>query len=271
MDIQRQMKIYKDELLKTAYGELSEAEQSSYSSVFVELCRDVRKTNERYNNRKITIYNLYRQESEIINSLIIGLAHHVDFCKNGETDNTQKFREIYQDMLFKALDADRLSFDELKKSNDYQTKIALRNALSTYWPDNTDTSSEKIIEVKNCFEIKDDLKKMGFTYNQLIQSWDKSVPVSEISKVTTDIHNMKPEALISTRSSNRMVFAFNAFVCVSGKTYAYKDILKDNGYHFDMNTKLWRKKIVNNQFLSEQEKILEALPKGQGIKVEMTY
>ena len=280
MDLQYQMKLYKDELLKTAYSDLSEEEKKSYSSVYVELCRDVRKSNERYcsdliqtdgspKGRRITIYNLYRQESEIINSLIIGLAHHVDFCRHGETDNTQQFREIYQDMLFKALDADKLSYDELKNSNDYQTKKPIRNALASYWRDESKTDSEKIIEVRNCYDIRDILKNSGFTYNDLLQSWEKRVPYGEVKKISADLTALKSDVDITTRSVNRMVFGFTAYVCITGKTYEYRDILKANGYRFE--DKKWLKKIVNHQFLTELERILEKLPKGQGIKVEMTY
>ncbi|MBE7072600.1 MAG: hypothetical protein E7383_07630 [Ruminococcaceae bacterium] len=269
MDLQRQMKQYKDELLKTAFGDLSDEEKKSYSAVFVELCRDIRKSNERYNDRRITIYNLYRQESEIINSLIIGLAHHVDFCRHGETDNTQGFRDIYQDILFKALDADKLSYDELKNSNDYQTKKPIRNILASYWRDESKTESERIIEVRNCYDIRDVLKNSGFVYNELLQSWEKRFPFGEIRKVSANLAALKPDVAITTRSVNRMVFEFTAYVCITGKTYDYRDILKDNGYRFRDNK--WHKKILNSQFLTEREKILDALPKGQGIKVEMTY
>lgn len=280
MDLQYQMKLYKDELLRIAFPDLSDEEKKSYSSVYVELCRDIRKSNERYisepiqsdgtsKGRRITIYNLYRQESEIINSLIIGLAHHVDFCRHGETDNTQDFREIYQDILFKALDADKLSYDELKNSNDYLTKKPIRNILASYWRDESRTESEKIIEVRNCYEIRDVLKKMGFKYNELLQCWEKRISCSEIGKMSSDLTALKKDVNIITRSINKMVFAFTAYVCITGKTYDFRDILKSNGYRFD--DKKWTKKIINHQFLSEQEKILALLPKGQGIKVEMTY
>lgn len=71
--------------------DIPEETRKSFEWFKIELSKKTIKKNEKYENRTITIYNLYRQECEIVNSLIIGIAHHIDFCIRGETDNSKSF------------------------------------------------------------------------------------------------------------------------------------------------------------------------------------
>ncbi len=269
MDLSYQMKLYKDDLINTVYGELNEEEKHSYSSVFVELCRDMKKTNFKYEDKKIRIFNLYRSESEIINSLIMGIAHHIDFCIRGETDSSYEFLKIYQEMLFKALKEEKLDFEELKVSDDYKASKMIQTVLSTYWPDKVDTDHEEYIELHNAYSIKEKLKTMDYKYNEMIQVWEKKIMNSKESEETEIIKSLKFDTVISFRSASKLVFGFPAFICLTGNTYPCKDIIKEQGYRFEDNQ--WVKKIHNSQFMTEKEHILAKLPKAQGIKVEMTY
>ena len=90
-------------LIGMVYQEdIPEETRKSFEWFKIELSKKTIKKNEKYEERTITIYNLYRQECEIVNSLIIGIAHHIDFCIRGETDNSKSFFNIYQNLLYQA-------------------------------------------------------------------------------------------------------------------------------------------------------------------------
>ena len=79
-------------LIGMVYQEdIPEETRKSFEWFKIELSKKTIKKNEKYEERTITIYNLYRQECEIVNSLIIGIAHHIDFCIRGETI-TEEYR-----------------------------------------------------------------------------------------------------------------------------------------------------------------------------------
>lgn len=263
------LKIKMIELLNLLFSDqIDDETKKSYEYFNIVLSKKELKKNESYKDRTITINNLFRQECEVANSLIIGLAHHIDFCNRGETDNKKPFVELYKIFLFCALDNQFISFDELKSSNDYNNLKLLKDILSSYWEPNH--NSEKcILEVYNCFSIKDYLKKHKFLYNTCHQSWELEINTNKVKIAIETICNKDKKAIFETRSPNKIIFGLSAFICVSGKTFNYKDILKQ-AHYFYKDTK-WYKKIMANNYLTEKENIQKLLPKGQGLKVSIEY
>lgn len=257
------------DLLSLAYKDNCDEEMmKSFKYFNIELSKKTTKKSEEYKDRKIIIFNLYRKECEIANSLIIGLSHHIDFCIRGETDNRKPFCEIYQSLLYLAFQDKMISYDELIKSQDYKDKKLIQNATNIYFEDIKNEES-CIIEVFNSFNIKEYLKQHKFKYNTFHQSWEIEVKKTLLNKAIEILLLRDESIIIETRSPSKIIFGLTAFVCISGYTYKYKDLLKENHYFFKDNK--WLKKIQANYYLIEKEQIEKALPKGQGIKVSIEY
>lgn len=252
-------------------GEIDEQTKKSYQYFNIELSRKELKRNESYKNRTITVYNLYRQEDEIINSIIIGLAHHIDWCNRGETGNKnagKPFLELYETLLYEALDQGMISFEKLKESNDYDNSKLIRDITSTYFSKQR-TEERCVLEVHSCYPIKDYLKKQGFRYNEFHQSWDIEVNTNSVNRLSEAILNKCKTAEVKTRSINKIIFGLTARICITGYTYKFKDILKENKYYYE-NQK-WYKNIQADMYLEERNRLEKMLPAGQGLKISIEY
>lgn len=249
--------------------DIDEETKTSYQYFNIELSKKSLKRNESYKERKITVYNLYRQEDEIVNSIIIGLALHIDWCNKGETGTAEKsFSSLYEKLLFEALDTGMISYEALKQSNDYYNSKLIRNTTSTYFP-KQNTEERCILEVHSCYPLKDYLKRQGFKYNESHQSWDTEVSTNSVEQLKEAISNKCKTAEVKTRHINKIVFGLRARVCITGYTYKFKDILKANKYYYE--NKKWYKNIQADMYLQEKNNIYKVLPAGQGLKIDIEY
>lgn len=256
------------ELIKILCTDIDDEVQNSYCKFNVVLSKKELVKNETYKNRTMTVNNLFREECEVANSLIVCLAHHIDFCNRGETDNKKEFVKLYQTILFCALENQYIDFNELKASNDFNNSKLLQDALSSYWPSNY-TSNKCILEVYNSFAIKDYLKAHKFEYNMQHQSWDLEIDSNRADEISKIILNKSKDLIVKTRNPNKIVFGAVAYICVLGNTYKYRDLLKQEHYFYKKPK--WCKRIMANEYLSEKKKIENLLPKGQGLKVCIEY
>ena len=240
----------------------------SYKKFSITLSKKEIKTNEKYSERNITVFNLYRNECELFNSLLIGLAHHIDFCDRGETDNKNHFMEIYTTLLYAALNNGFLEFDVLSMSDDYKKNKKIRDILSEYWPNKVYDSQSKL-EIYNSFDMKSIMYTRKYSYDQLSRSWIKIIDNNEINNEIYYLQQVSSKFTYSIVPKNRVTIRFRCYIAILGKTYDYKNILKDNGYFFDCGT--WKKNIIGNEYLQERKTILNLLPKGQGLKAELGF
>lgn len=256
------------EIIELAYGQVNEDVKKSYKNFLINLNKKEIKINEKYESRKIEIYNLWRNESELVNSMIIGLAHHVDYCDRGETDNKAHFISIYKKMLHIALDEDYLIFNDLINSGDYKNIKRIRDVLADYWRKDKAKKTIKL-EVYNCYSIKNFLKERGFMYNKLSRAWETQDDVNEINNVANIILNMNPYVKVRKVPDNKISINIQALVVASGNTYIYKDILKQEKFYFENG--YWKKRIYANEYYNEIKKLKSILPKSQGIKYQLEF
>ena len=256
-------------LIGMVYQEdIPEETRKSFEWFKIELSKKTIKKNEKYEERTITIYNLYRQECEIVNSLIIGIAHHIDFCIRGETDNSKSFFNIYQNLLYQAFQEKMLDYDELINSQDCK-QIRLISKATNIIFENNKVESTCILEVLNSFQLKDYLRQHNFKYNTLHQSWEYEIDKRLLERSIRVIKAKDGNCIIQTRSPNKIIFGITAFCCVYGYTYNYKEILKSNRYYYQDGK--WCKKIQACNYIDERNKLENLLPKGQGIKISIEY
>lgn len=248
--------------------DVPEETQKSFEWFKIELSKKTIKKNEKYEDRTITVYNLYRQECEVVNSLIIGIAHHIDFCIRGETNNSKSFFDIYQNLLYIAFQEKMLDYDEIINSQDCK-QIRLISKATNIIFENVMDEKTCILEVLNSFQLKDYLQKHNFKYNSFHQSWEYEINNNLLEKSIKIIQQKDPNCIIQTRSPNKIIFGISAFASVSGYTYNYKEILKNNRYFYKDGK--WYKKIRACNYIDEKNNLENMLPKGQGIKINIEY
>lgn len=120
-------------LVDVAYPNTDENVIENYKKINIVLSKKTLKQNEKYEDRKCIIYNLYRQESELSNSLLICLAHHIDYLMRGETKIDSEFNKIYIHILHTAINEKMIKYNELKRTDDYKNKRVIQKALDSYW------------------------------------------------------------------------------------------------------------------------------------------
>lgn len=255
-------------LIKDLYNELDDNIVKNYLSFKIVLSKSMANYNEKYINKEFIIYNLFRQECELSNSLIICLAHHIDFFMRGETRKDKDYMKVYTCLLHRALKLNMIDFEELKRSNDYKTQKKIQKALDSYWECRS-SFDYCIIEIYKGFEIKDLLKKSNFNFNKSYLCWEKRINKNQIPSYSKKLLSIEPNLIIKTRNVNKIVFIVYGYICLYGNTYNFKSILKNNNYVY--KDKRWIKKIKSNQYLGEKKHIESLICSGQGIKITMEY
>lgn len=264
----KEIKLILNRLIEHCYENQSKELLDSYKRFSIILSRRETKINESYKEREITIYNLFRSECEIVNSIIIGLSHHIDFCHRGYTNNKKEFIDVYKNILYFCLNYGYLNYDELTGSNDFNNIKRIRDVLESFWLDNKPSDKSKI-EVYNSYNLKNILRTNGYKYSYLGRCWYFILPNNNISKHMKWIKGSDKNAKTVIVNENKITINIHAKIVVSGNSYFVKDILKDNGYKF--SDKAWKKYINASDYLTEKQDILKKLPVGQGLKVSIEY
>lgn len=257
------------DLINIIFAGFEEETLKSYYFFKITLSKKNIKTNEKYEERNLIIYNLYRESAELANSLIICLAHHIDFCNRGETSRrSSDFQDLYQMLLFEAMNQGMINPEELKASNDFKNIKLISKTFDCYWaePKNENTS---ILEVYNCYAIKDNLKTMGFKFNPYNFAWEKEFNTSAIEKNKKELISLSKDIQMKVRNTNSIMINIPGQIVVSGNTYKYRQFFINNKYCFKMGR--WCKRIVANNFLKEKEIVEKSIARGQGIKIEIEY
>lgn len=233
------------------------------------LVRDQKYHNEKYSKREMTVFNLHRQEAEIINSLLILLSKHIDYCNRGMTTNGKEFQAIYKTLLFYSLDNGYLDYNELKSSVDYQNIKVIHTTLDNYWNNTLDDQEIAILEIYKSFEIKEALKKNGFYYNRIYNCWEKEVEKSKVTTTINYLRKMNENILFKTRNKNKIIFSVIANIYASGDTYRFKDIFKSLGFQFRNDR--WTKKIRSSSYHKVKKELESKLPNAQGILIGIDF
>lgn len=258
------------ELIEIVYMNIDEDIKKSYSNFKITLSKKMQKKNQSYSNREFVICNLYRQEAELVNSLIICLAHHIDYCNTGETKRSSpEFVQVYQDLLYAALSNHFLDYIELRNSNDYKEQKKIREVLSTFWDDSKINEEHLILEVYNCYQIKEILKSQNYKYNSSYGSWEIEVESSQLFDLQNSLKKLDERIILNTRSTHKIIFVIDCLIEVIGKSYKYRKKLKENKYFFKDGK--WVKKIKSYEFLEEKKKVEEIVPQGLGIKIDINF
>lgn len=189
--------------------------------------------------RQIRVYNPSLGTRHMAKCCIHELSHHIDCMLHGTSGHQKPFYEIYKRLAYASLD-----MGILRKRDFYDSKSSDRNKvikfIEQYEPHKVayKMPEDKYIAVKNCFKQKDALKEAGYKWNSVEQTWEKETEDQEADIAFLEKIDCKEYVI---KSSDMYVKAV-VYIAATGKTFDIKDTLKDEGFFFDKDTKLWKKK-----------------------------
>ena len=113
---------------------------------------------------------------------------------------------------------------------------------------NYNKDTKKVV-VKNCYDIKEQLKEGGFKYNALSQTWEKTIDVKNEQKTKNWLNTLSCEYEILD-GNTMQVEAVGTLIATDG-SFEYKDELKANGFYWNSQKKRWQKKINMQDYQKE--------------------
>jgi uncharacterized protein (UPF0297 family) len=205
----------------------------------------------KYNDSSITITNLYRGHTSIICTTIHELAHHVDRVFRGKSDHSKEFYSVFEKLLYTGLNMGLFNKeDALLMQTDASDSNKVKKIIDGYKPSPINyKKDEKKIIVRNCYNIKEELKHKGFRYNSLAKTWEITVNNADVSKIEEWLKSLNSEYEIM--SGNNMQIDAVGFLIATDGSYEHKEELKQNGFYWNADKKRWQKKISMQDYEKE--------------------
>lgn len=167
-----------NDLVEYAYAD--DPRLPRYKRFYVEYLKEKLKTKNgdyRPDTHHIRVFTKGRSDAQVMKTSIHELSHHVDFIQRNESRHDADFYAIYQRLLYTALDMgifDKWEYLSCMRDSSDDNKV--KKMLRDYRPKNIGYKKDiKRIIVKHAFEIRDDLKARGYTYNSFTKTWEKEV------------------------------------------------------------------------------------------------
>lgn len=219
----------------------------------------------------ITVVNLERGTKEILKTNIHEIAHNIEFSIYGKTGHSDRFYLIYKNLLETTIKLGLLTFQEIQDLYDIQQLIAAHGKINVEHGSLKELIGDKtIIKVNKSYLIKDILSERGYTYNRLEQNWIIELDASLVDQEVAYLSTIIDAANVNVSQMQDLEIKAMAYILVDN-CYAYKDILKKDGYIFrgyghDKGT-AWVKKICVEDKQTELNKLTQM--NGTAIKVEL--
>ncbi len=214
---------------KSFYFRISDKNVASYAGMYHQ------------SGHLIEIVGLDRDGKHIVITCIHELSHHIDYINRHTSDHGKEFYEIYRRLLYTALNM-RIFKPEDATMEDVADHNKIRKMIDDWRPSFINYKTDmSVIEIRNCFEVKDVLKNRGYSYNSLNKAW-----CLEIADVNTEIEKDWLMSLglkdsdIAVKDASDVDIEARLKIIVTGKgTYTHKDYLKENGFKY--SDKKWVK------------------------------
>lgn len=234
-----------DQIIDIAYNGEDTETLWAYKKYFIALEDEVRRSMHakyKIKEKKIIVYNLHRSDAAIAATCIHELAHHIDATNRGVTDHGKNFYRIYQKLLYAALDFGLFDKWEFIRANaDASDSNKVQEMIKHYSPKPIKSDENKIeFIVKNCYNIKDELKERGYHFVGTDKTW--RIEVAEDNADSEKVFLEKHSATFDIDNSKKLHIKKDSCCIIAGKgSYDLKDILKNDGFKFHAEDKSWRK------------------------------
>lgn len=220
------------DIIKTAYGPDC---NPAYFKFYIEIADRTAKSMYGYykpKEKKIVVLNTYRDDEDVLHTVLHELAHHIDYCNRKTSDHQKLFYDIYKKLLYAAMDMEIIHKDILlnvnSKASDYNK---VKKIVSQYVPHLKSYKKELwLVSIGNAYKYKDYLKEKGYHYNKNTTTWEK-----EVLDYDAEHKSLKalPGATINFSKATDLHFNGAIKLIAQGDTYPVKDKLKEIGFKYE--------------------------------------
>ncbi len=220
----------------------------------------------------IRVFNLYRGTNDIVKTSIHELAHNTEYSLYKKTGHSKRFYLIYKQLLETAI---KLNIVTLSALDDIDSKHDLDMVIKHHGPLNASAEQSMayknnmcLIKVNKSFNIKDDLKNLGYSYNSLEKCWCIEIEKNALDEHMIALNKLTSDENIDVSGCSDLQIKAYGYLIVSGKTFDIKGELKDNGFlynGFNHSNNVWVKKILIDQMDAE----IRFLKEFQGIELSV--
>ena len=231
-----------NDLIDYAYNDREKA--STYKNFYVEVVnRNMRSKHGDYNShsRHIRVFNLYRQDDAIIATTIHELAHHVDYINRGITDHQKEFYIVFKKLLYGALDMGLFSKELfLLATRDASDSNKIATMIAGYTPQTVSyKESKRVVEVFNCFSIKDKLKENGYKFNSINKTWEKEVELRDVCVEEKFLNELSADYKV--KHITDISFSGTRKIIATKGSFEHKELLKEEGFHYVKEKRWWER------------------------------
>lgn len=196
---------------------------------------------------KIRIFNLSRGTNDIIKTSIHELAHNTEYSIHKKTGHSKEFYRIYKLLLETAIRINLITLDDIKSIHDIDMLTKHHGKITAKAEEATSYKKDiAMVKIKNSYEIKDDLKTLGYSYNAIERCWAIEIDKNELNDHLCKINELtSADNIVVTDFSDLKIDTYG-YLIVTGKSYGIKDDLKASGFifnGFNIGSNAWVKKI----------------------------
>ena len=238
----------------TSYVYKENQRLDKYLRFYVEISQNNMKTvHGRYwpTKNRIEIFNLYRDDAAVIATTVHELAHHIDCCNRGDSDHSKEFYAVYRELLYGSLDMKLFSKNEFLEANrDASDSNKVVKMITDYSPQDVGYKKEvQTIQVFHCFQIKEQLKERGYSWNPINKCWEKEVLLADVNDEQRFLESVHAEYEVNI--NNRISFT-KTFTLIAGKgSYERREELKADGFYYQKERKFWKKEFKSADEVNE--------------------
>ena len=196
--------------------------------------------------RHIRITNIYRDENKLIITAVHELAHHVNFMQGNEDAHGKGFYANYEKLLHGALDMKLITKSEwmttFSQLHDAVDENKVNKMIERYKPKDAEyKKGRKKITVYDAFDIKDELKAQGFSYNKIVKGWDIETDEEKVKNFQMYLDQKEVKYTVSDASKYivKKEEDKKPYILSVKGGYPIKDKLREAGYRYRQKDQCW--------------------------------
>ena len=211
-----------------------------------------------FEKRILQVTTLSREPADILLSLILELAHHIDIIQRKETHDDRTYLLIIRKLLDTALKQNMILPSELYRTGIRGLKDRLQENFGSFqsWRCESRQESEHVyILVFDAYMIKNLLKANRYRYDPDQQAWSKYIKAEEYDDELYFLSQYQNRADFRIIKDN--TFYIRPCYCLKIETYSIEDkeLWKAFSYHYRPTEKKWYKYIYAADLKIELEMI----------------
>ena len=246
------------DIIDVAYPNKDKTTLRAYKDFFIDIRQNIRKSfTGKYipETHSLVICNIYRTPKHSIITALHELSHHIETIDKGESLRHSKyFYSVFEKLIGSALDMGVIDKVDITSITDTSDGKKLNKFLETYKYNPVKYNKDyQYIIIYNGYKIRNELKNKGYFFSSFDKTWIKRFINKDIKEEKEKLLKLKDDLEIEIRKPNDIYINSVGYIVISGNTFKYKDILKENGFYY--KNQKWAKKVTSNDTEEELKKI----------------